>query len=56
VRRYKEKEQEDDSGREPEKEPCAPLIGRATIEFAMEFFDSHSRASAFDADKRHPSF
>ena len=56
MRRDKEKEQEDDSGCEPEKEPCTSQIKRVAIKFAMKFFSAHSRASAFDADNRHPSF
>jgi hypothetical protein len=56
VRRDKEKAQEDDSGREPEEKPCTSQIKRVAIEFAMKFFGAHSRASAFDADNRHPSF
>jgi hypothetical protein len=55
VRRDKEKEQENGSGREPDEEPCAPYSRRAAVEFGMEFFGAHSRASAFDADNRHRS-
>jgi hypothetical protein len=50
VRRDKEKEQENGSGREPDKEPCAR---RPAGEFGREFFGAHGTASAFDADDRH---
>jgi hypothetical protein len=55
VRRDEEKEQENDNGREPEKEPCAPCSRIAAVEFGVKFFGAHSRASAFDADNRHHS-
>jgi hypothetical protein len=55
VRRDKEKEQENRSGREPDKEPCAPYTRRAVVEFGMKFFGAHISASAFDADNRHRS-
>jgi hypothetical protein len=52
VRRDKEKEHENGSGREPDEETCAR---RPAVEFGREFFGAHSTASAFDADNRHRS-
>ena len=52
MRRDEEKEQENGSGREPDKEPSAR---RPAVEFGREFFGAHGAVSAFDADNRHRS-